>query len=122
MSLEDELHQLVLTMEGVSTVYSADPLWMNVLKQVGALLGPEDDDVPTTFVVCSEEGRPASGGPASGGPGRTLTTVRVRIGTSGAQPAPVVAKLVAEGIRAHVCAQRPDAEVKAVVEIAAIGL
>ena len=117
MSLEDELHQLVLTMEGVSTVYSADPLWMNVLKQVGALMGTDGDDVPTTFVVCAEEGRPASGDT-----GRTLTTVRVRIGTSGAQPAPVVAKLVAEGIRAHVCARSPGTEVQAVVEIAAIGL
>lgn len=112
MSLEEDLHQLVLGMDGVATVYAADPLWLNVLKQVGVLLGP-DDAGPVPFVVCSEGGGESTSG---------SLTVRVRIGTDGAHPAPVVARMVAQGIRAHIDAQHQGMLVKAVVEVAAIAL
>ncbi|MFQ4149506.1 hypothetical protein AAGW05_12540 [Arthrobacter sp. LAPM80] len=123
MSLEEDLHQLVLGMDGVATVYAADPLWLTMLKQVGGLLGQGDDAAPVPFVVCSEDGAgDGAGDGAEDGTHDGIVTVRVRIGTDGAQPAPAVARNVAEGIRAHVSLQRPGTLVRAVVEVSAIGL
>lgn len=122
MSLEDDIHHLVLGMDGVATVYSADPLWLNALKQLGALLGPNGEPAPVPFVVCTEEiydaGTAGSGAAAAS---RAVMSVRVRIGTDGSVPAPATARSVAALIRAHVAARRADVDVRAVVQIAAIG-
>lgn len=69
MSLEDDIHALVLEISGVSTVYRADPLWKTVVKHVGALLGPGEDAAPLPFVLCSEDDGDDSGsnGGSSGG-------------------------------------------------------
>lgn len=116
MSLEDEIHQLVLGMDGVAVVYAADPVWLTAVKQLGSLLGP-GEAAPVPFVVCSEEADDA------GVPGAApAMSVRVRIGTDGSLPAPELARAVAAGIRAHVAVQRPGMEVKSVVEISAIGV
>ncbi|WP_269940011.1 hypothetical protein [Arthrobacter sp. HY1533] len=116
MSLEAEIHQLVLGMDGVAAVYAADPVWLTAVKQLGSLLGP-GEAAPVPFVVCSEEADDA------GVPGAApAMSVRVRIGTDGSLPAPGLARAVAAGIRTHVAVQRPGVEVKAVVEISAIGV
>ncbi|WP_104087188.1 hypothetical protein [Arthrobacter sp. GMC3] len=112
MSLEEEIRELVLDLEGVSTVYSADPLWLNVLKQVGALLLPDDQSAEAPFVVCrldSDAQRP-------------VMTVQIRIGTDSQVPAPALARNVAAAIREFVSSRLPETDVVAAVEIAAIGL
>ncbi|MHA7271355.1 hypothetical protein [Arthrobacter sp. HLT1-20] len=116
MSLEEDIHQVVLGADGVATVYSADPLWLNAVKQLGALLGPNGEPAPVPFVVCTEE--PHDG---ASGAQRVVMSVKVRIGTDGTVPAPATARLVAALIRSHVAEQRPEVDVRAVVEIAAIG-
>jgi len=112
VSLEEDVRELVLGLEGVATVYSADPLWLTVLKQVSAALSPGDDPAQLPFVVCRMED----------GDGRTLMRVQVRIGSSGDVPAPALARNVAAAIRGFVATAKPGLEVVAVVEIAAIGV
>lgn len=111
MELEQDIHQLVLAMDGVAGVFAADPVWMTAVKQLGALLATGADAAAMRFVVSSEED----------GTGAPVLTVRVRIGTDGSIAAPRLARSVAAGIRAFVAVRRPGVEVKAVVEIAAIG-
>lgn len=116
MSLEDGIHQLVLGMDGVAAVYTADPVWLTAVKQLGSLLSP-GEAAPVPFVVCSEKADDA------GEPGAApAMSVRVRIGTDGSLPAPALARSVAAGIRAHLAVLRPGVDVKAVVEISAIGV
>ena len=112
MSLEEEIRELVLGLEGVSIVYAADPLWLTVLKQVGAALSPGDDPAQLPFVVCQMED----------GDGRATMRVQIRIGSKGDVPAPALARSVAAAIRRFIAAARPGLEVVAAVEIAAIGV
>lgn len=110
MSLEEEIRERVLNLDGVAVVYSADPLWLTVVKQVGALLSPGDEAAQVPFVVCQVDGD------------LPLTTVRIRVGTDGSVPAPAVARDVAASIRSFVGSLHPGSEVVAAVEIAAIGV
>lgn len=130
MSLEDDIHQLVLAMDGVATVYAADPVWLSALKQVGSLMDPDSSSPRVPFVVCSEEASSEAseaseasernGSGAVGG--QPVMTVKIRIGTDGSLPAPAMARSVAGAIRTFVIALHPDVQVKAVVEISAIGV
>ncbi|ALE93746.1 hypothetical protein AOC05_17750 [Arthrobacter alpinus] len=110
--MEEEIRELVLGVDGVAIVYSADPLWLTVLKQVGAALSPVDDPAQLPFVVClrDDDG------------GRQIMRVQVRIGTNGAVPAPALARNVAAAIRVFVSARQPEVGVVAAVEVAAIGV
>lgn len=112
MSLEDQIHQWVLGLDGVDTVYAADPLWLTAVKQLGALVGAGESAAPVPFVVCAEEEAD----------GRAVMTVKIRIGTDGSVPAPAMARSVATEIRTIVAGQRPEVDVKAIVEIAALGV
>lgn len=140
MSLEDDIHQLVLSLEGVATVYAADPVWLSALKQLGSLVDSGSAAAPVPFVVCSdaddvgtqERGTGTLGAESLGDGGaagsrsfktvKTVMTVKIRIGTDGSLPAPAMARSVAGAIRNLVEVQRPDVQVKAVVEISAIGV
>jgi len=126
MSLEEELHALVRGLPGVSIVYAADPLWLNVVKAVGAMLGPGSADTQTPYVVCQIDAGAHDGGPEGSARGddvvRPVMTVRLRIGTDGSVPAPALARDVAAAIRAHLAGAEPGMEVVAAVEIAAIGV
>ncbi|SEE84369.1 hypothetical protein SAMN04489740_2754 [Arthrobacter alpinus] len=112
MSLEDQIHQWVMGLDGVDTVYSADPLWLTAVKQLGALVGAGESATSVPFVVCAEEETDD----------RPLMTVKVRIGTDGSVPAPALARSVAAEIRTLVVGQRPEVDVKTVVEVAALGV
>lgn len=103
---------MVLGLEGVATVYAADPVWLTVLKQVGAALSPGEAPAQPPFVVCRMEDDD----------GRTAMRVQIRIGSNGDVPAPALARNIAAAIRGFVTKARPGLEVVAVVEIAAIGV
>ncbi|POH61207.1 hypothetical protein [Arthrobacter glacialis] len=120
MSLEEDIHNMVLGADGVAAVYSADPLWLNAVKALGALLGPNGEPAPVPFVVCTEEAGLADDESGAGAT-RPVMSVQVRIGTDGTLPAPATARSVAALIRAQVALQRPEVDVRAVVAIAAIG-
>ncbi|WP_104110799.1 hypothetical protein [Arthrobacter sp. N199823] len=139
MSLEDDIHQLVLAMDGVATVYAADPVWLSALKQLGSLVDPGSGATPVPFVVCSEadDGGTQERGPGPSGAGslgeaslpdaasaggRSVMTVKIRIGTDGSLPAPAMARSVAGAIRTLVTARQPEVQVRALVEISAIGV
>ncbi len=117
MTLEDDIHHLVLSMEGVATVYSADPVWLAAAKQAASLLGTGGD--AAVFVVCREE-VPDADGMSDGA--RPAVSVRLRIGSNGTVPAPALARAVAAGIRTFVSGLRPEVDVKAAVEVSAIGV
>ncbi|WP_425862716.1 hypothetical protein [Arthrobacter sp. TWP1-1] len=112
MSLENQIHEWVLGLDGVGTVYSADPLWLTAAKVLGALVISGEPAGAVPFVVCVEDEVE----------GHSLMTVKVRIGADGSVPAPSLARSVAAEIRSFVAGQRPETDVKAVVEIAAIGI
>lgn len=116
MSLEDDVHQWVLDMDGVAIVYAVDPMWRTAVKTLGALLSPAETAGARTFVACSENGGPGSEGLSP------VLTVKVRVGTDGSVPAPELARTVATGIRTFVASRRPDFEVQVLVQIAAIGV
>lgn len=132
MSLEEDIHQMVLSMDGVATVYAADPVWLSALKQLGSLMDPDSAAQPVPFVVCSEAassetdtgdtGGTGDAGSTGGSSCRSVMTVKIRIGTDGALRAPDMARSVAGAIRTFVTALHPDVQVKAVVEISAIGV
>lgn len=128
MSLEEDIHQMVLSMDGVATVYAADPVWLSALKQLGSLMDPDSAAQPVPFVVCSEAASSETDTGDTGGTGdagsscRSVMTVKIRIGTDGALRAPDMARSVAGAIRTFVTALHPDVQVKAVVEISAIGV
>ncbi|PYI38949.1 hypothetical protein CVS30_06440 [Arthrobacter psychrolactophilus] len=112
MSLEEQIHQRVLGLDGVGTVYLADPVWLTAVKQLGTLIASGESKAPAPFVVCVEEESE----------GRSLLTVKVRIGTDGSVPAPAIARSVASEIRSLVGEAHPHKEVKAIVELAALGV
>lgn len=112
MSLENQIRESVLGLDGVGTVYSADPMWLTTMKVLGALVGSGDSAGAVPFVVCVEDSME----------GRSLMTVKVRIGADGSVPSPALARSVAAEIRAFVSGQCPGTDVKTVVEIAAIGV
>lgn len=112
MSLENQIHEWVLGLDGVGAVYSADPLWLTAAKALGALVSSGESAGAVPFVVCVEDEVE----------GRSLMTVKVRVGTDGSVPSPALARSVAAEIRTFVSGQCPGSDVKAVVEIAAIGI
>ncbi|MEV8181763.1 hypothetical protein [Specibacter sp. NPDC078692] len=126
MNLEEDIRQMVLSMDGVATVYAADPVWLSALKQLGSLMDPDSAAQPVPFVVCSEaassETDTGDAGSTGGSSCRSVMTVKIRIGTDGALRAPDMARSVAGAIRTFVTALHPDVQVKAVVEISAIGV
>lgn len=126
MSLEDDVHQRVLDMDGVAVVYAVDPMWRTAVKTLGGLLSPAETAAAMTFVACSETADPGSDGmrPVLTAPVLTapVLTVKVRVGTDGSVPAPQLARNVATGIRTFVAPRRPDFEVRVLVQIAAIGV
>lgn len=108
MTIEERIHQLVLGVPGVATVFSADPAWITVAKHVGALLAPGDEPADITFVACSVED--------------STMMVRIRVGSQPHVPAPQLARDVAAEIRALVRAEHPGLDVVAAVEVSAIGV
>ena len=108
MTIEDRIHQLVLGVPGVATVFSADPAWLTVAKQVGALFTPGDEPADIMFVACNVEG--------------STLTVRIRVGTAADVPAPQLARAVAAEIRALVRSEQPGLDVVAAVEVSAIAV
>ncbi|MGN5732916.1 hypothetical protein [Arthrobacter psychrochitiniphilus] len=128
MSMEEEIRQLVLSMDGVATVYAADPLWLTTVKRLGLLL-EQGTAEPAHFVVCSGgiEEFPLiettnTGYRTAAGDGTGALTVRTRIGTDGSLPAPATARAVADAIRVFATENYPFLSVKAIVEISTIGV
>ncbi|MFB9165161.1 hypothetical protein [Arthrobacter psychrochitiniphilus] len=122
MSMEEEIRQLVLSMDGVATVYAADPLWLTTVKRLGLLLEQGTEEL-AHFVVCSGgiEEFPLVDTTATGD-GTGALTIRTRIGTDGSLPAPATARAVADAIRVFATENYPFLSVKAIVEVSTIGV
>ena len=122
MSMEEEIRQLVLSMDGVATVYAADPLWLTTAKRLGSLL-EQGTAEPAHFVVCSDgiEEFPLVE-TTNTGDGAGALTIRTRIGTDGSLPAPATARAVADAIRVFATENYPFLSVKAIVEVSTIGV
>ncbi|WP_208750020.1 hypothetical protein [Arthrobacter sp. PM3] len=81
--LSAALQEIIQSVDGVTAVYPARPLWQTIAGAARSAVSGERQwavDVDT-----------------SGG----ATTVRTRIGVSGARPAPEVARAVAAAVRRH---------------------
>ncbi|WP_237563442.1 hypothetical protein [Arthrobacter sp. H-02-3] len=100
-SLPAQLREIILAVDGVTTVYPARPLWQTIAGAARSALGgatPSPVDV------------------TEAGTGTAVTTVKARIGVSGAYPAPDVARAVAAAVRQHFSPQPVSVEV-AIVHI-----
>lgn len=111
MSLENELHELVKSIEGVAAVYTVDPVWKSLAKQITSRF-TSAHEADHAFISCTEENDG----------GVSIITVRVRLASNGLVPAPHVARTVASYLRDHVSAARPGSHVVTNIEISAIAL
>ena len=82
--LPAELQAIIEAVDGVTAVYPARPLWQTI---AGAARSAVTGEAPAPVDV------------ATSGAGTAVTTVTVRIGVSGAYPAPDVARAVAAAVR-----------------------
>lgn len=96
--LAAELQQIIATVDGVATLYPAQPLWQTIAGAARSAVTGES--VPTVAV--------ASNGDA--------LTVKARIGVATDRPAPDVVRAVAGAIRQHL-SPRPCTVQVVVVQI-----
>lgn len=85
-ALPAELRAVIEAVHGVTAVYPARPLWQTI---AGAARSAVTGEAPPAVDVIDS------------GAGATPSTVRTRIGVSGAYPAPEVARAVAVAVRRH---------------------
>lgn len=111
MTLAEYIHHLVLEMEGVGTVYSADPAWLTVVKTLVAEAGSTRESSP-----CAVHWEKTDDG------ARPTLRVQLRIGGDGSIPAPDLARSVAGRIRSLVNDRHADVDVKVYVQVSAIGM
>lgn len=111
MTLAHDIHQLVLAMDGVATVYSPDPVWLAAVKQVAARVV---DGSPEPHCLVEWENTDDGA--------RPTVCVQLRIGTVGSVPTPELVRSVAARIRALVSERHPEADVKVVAQVSSIGI
>lgn len=111
MTLAHDIHQLVLAMDGVATVYSPDPVWLAAVKRVAARVVADSPEP-----LCLVEWENTDDG------ARPAVCVQLRIGSVGTVPTPDLLRSVAARIRELVSAQHPEADVKVVAQVSAIGI
>ena len=85
-ALPAQLRAVIEAVHGVTAVYPARPLWQTI---AGAARSAVTGEAPPAVDVIDS------------GAGATPSTVRTRIGVSGAYPAPEVARAVAAAVRRH---------------------
>ncbi|RKR15532.1 hypothetical protein [Arthrobacter oryzae] len=85
-ALAAELQSVIEAVAGVTAVYPARPLWQTI---AGAARSAVTGEARSRVDVASSD------------TGRPVTAVKVRIGVSGAHPAPHVARAVAAAVRQH---------------------
>lgn len=87
------IHELVLGIDGVRTIYPVDPTWPSAAAQLGSVLaGNKPQDAPPVgFKV--EDG---------------LATVQIKVGTALDTPAPALARRIAAAVRDALETQIPD--------------
>jgi hypothetical protein len=91
-----QLQEVILAVDGVTTVYPARPLWQTI---AGAARSAAGAATPSPVDVTES------------GTGTVVTTVKARIGVSRAYPAPDVARAVAAAVRRHFSPQPVSVEV-----------
>ncbi|MDJ0354309.1 hypothetical protein [Pseudarthrobacter sp. PH31-O2] len=100
------LSKLIMSLEGVHTLYPADPAWKYLARRVQDALAPAPGDPATDRVFVSTEG--------------TSTTARVRVGADGSVPAADLARNIAEVLRTSLADHLRGSNVNVVVEISSI--
>ena len=101
--LPAELQAVIAAVDGVTAVYPARPLWQTI---AGAARSAVTGDAQAPVDVDDS------------GAATTVTTVKARIGVSGAHPAPDVARAVAAAVRRHL-SPRPVTVQVAIVQVGA---
>ncbi|SDX24048.1 hypothetical protein SAMN04487912_10933 [Arthrobacter sp. cf158] len=96
--LAEQLLGVVQSVEGVSSVYPAQPLWQSI---AGAVLSVVTGDTPALITLTDEAG---------------VLAVKTRIAVGTSRPAPAVAREVAEAVRRHLL-PRPAAVDVSVVKV-----
>ena len=96
--LAEQLLGVVQSVEGVSSVYPAQPLWQSI---AGAALSVVTGDTPALITLTDEAG---------------VLAVKTRIAVGTSRPAPAVAREVAEAVRRHLL-PRPAAVDVSVVKV-----
>ncbi len=100
------LRERILSLEGVQTLYPADPAWKSTARRIRAALAPASGDPGPEYVRLSTEG--------------TSTTVSVRVGADGTVPAADLARTIATTLRAGLDDDLSGHAVNVTVEISSI--
>ncbi|MHA7222976.1 hypothetical protein ACX80S_11725 [Arthrobacter sp. RHLT1-20] len=106
MTDPSQLRNLILSLDGVHTVYPADPAWKATARRIRAALASDAGDASPEYVRLSTEG--------------TATTVSVRVGADGTVPAAELARSIAAALRAELDGEHPRGTVNLAVEISSI--
>jgi hypothetical protein len=94
--LAEELLGVVQSVEGVSAVYPAQPLWQTI---AGAALSVVTGDTPALITLTDHAG---------------VLAVKTRIAVGTSRPAPAVARDVAQAVRGHLLPQPAAVDVSVV--------
>lgn len=108
MSIVEALHELVLDVPGVGTVYPADPAWRSTVTTLASVLGPGMPEASPTLVELRIE--------------HSLAAVRVRVGANGQVPVPELARNVAAVLRRKLRDSIPQEVGTVTVQICSIEL
>ncbi|MEC5191885.1 MULTISPECIES: hypothetical protein [unclassified Arthrobacter] len=100
------LRSLILSLDGVHTVYPADPAWKTTARRVRNALTPEDRPTELEYVRLRND--------------TTSKTLMVRVGADGTVPTTRLARAIAAALRAALDDDSAPGPLKITVEISSI--
>lgn len=103
-----QLRNIILALDGVHTLYPADPAWKATARRIRAALAADSSDVGPDYVRLHTDG--------------PVTTVSVRVGADGTVPAAGLARSIAATLRTELELEHdhPGGSVNIAVEISSI--
>lgn len=85
MTYTTSLRNLILSLDGVATVYPADPAWKTTARRIRTVLAPDDRPSGLDYVRLSTDG--------------TSKNLMVRVGADGTVPCAQLARTIAAALR-----------------------
>lgn len=106
MPENSRIRSLILSLDGVHTLYPADPAWQTTARRIRAALARDEHPPAPEYVRVRTDG--------------ASTTMAVRVGADGTVPAAQLARTIAAALRAATDGERPRGALKITVEVSAI--
>lgn len=100
------LRSLILSLDGVHTVFPADPAWKTTVRRIRTVLAPDDRPSGVEYVRLSTD--------------RTSTNLMVRVGADGTVPCARLARTIAAALRGALAHELFPQALNVTVEISSI--